>query len=60
MSMFILKEFGHKDVCHLIGMTEQEFMSWTQTLNAAYKTFISADGYLGCIYTDGDDGFYVV
>ena len=47
----------HKDVCHLIGMTEQKFMSWTQTFNADYKTFISEDGYLGCIYTDGDDGF---
>jgi len=47
----------HKDVCNLIGMTEQKFMSWTQTFNADYKTFISEDGYLGCIYTDGDDGF---
>lgn len=46
----------HKDVCHLIGMTEQECMSWTHTFTPAHKMFISEDGYLGCIYTDGDDG----
>ena len=47
---------NHKDVCHLIGMTEQECMSWTHTLTPDYKMFISEDEYLGCIYTDGDDG----
>lgn len=47
----------HKDVCHLIGMTEIEFIKFTQTFVPAYQMFISDDGYLGCIYTDGDCGF---
>ncbi len=47
----------HEDVCHLIGMTEIEFIKFTQTFEPAYKMFISDDGYSGCIYTDGDCGF---
>lgn len=47
----------HEYVCHLVGMTAQDFTGWTQTFKPDYKMFISDDGYLGCIYTDGDCGF---